>query len=97
MTALALRGSRHHNGVSRIHGDVSADICGYLWPQIAAHENPMDYVTNGVHLPTFLATGMVRDLRTLPRHRLARTTNRNRQLGRHATFPTPLFGASASS
>lgn len=56
MTALALRGSRHHNGVSRIHGGVSADICGYLWPQIAAHENPMRYVTNGVHLPTFLAT-----------------------------------------
>ena len=55
MTALALRGSRHHNGVSRIHGDVSADICSYLWPQIAPAENPMDYVTNGVHLPTFLA------------------------------------------
>ena len=56
MTALALRGSRHHNGVSRIHGDVSADICRYLWPQIDPEENPMDYVTNGVHLPTFLAT-----------------------------------------
>ena len=56
MTALALRGSRHHNGVSRIHGDVSADICRYLWPQIDPAENPMDYVTNGVHLPTFLAT-----------------------------------------
>ncbi|UCV29120.1 alpha-glucan family phosphorylase [Ferribacterium limneticum] len=55
MTALALRGSRHHNGVSRIHGDVSADICRYLWPQILPEENPMDYVTNGVHLPTFLA------------------------------------------
>lgn len=55
MTALALRGSRHHNGVSRIHGDVSADICRYLWPQIEPSENPMDYVTNGVHLPTFLA------------------------------------------
>lgn len=55
MTALALRGSRHHNGVSRIHGDVSADICRYLWPQIQPEENPMDYVTNGVHLPTFLA------------------------------------------
>ncbi|WP_265946653.1 alpha-glucan family phosphorylase [Dechloromonas sp. A34] len=55
MTALALRGSRHHNGVSRIHGDVSADICRYLWPQILPAENPMDYVTNGVHLPTFLA------------------------------------------
>ena len=56
MTALALRGSRHHNGVSRIHGDVSADICRYLWPQIDPDENPMAYVTNGVHLPTFLAT-----------------------------------------
>ncbi len=56
MTALALRGSRHHNGVSRIHGDVSADICRYLWPQVGPEENPMDYVTNGVHLPTFLAS-----------------------------------------
>ena len=55
MTSLALRGSRHHNGVSRIHGDVSADICRYLWPQIEPYENPMDYVTNGVHLSTFLA------------------------------------------
>ncbi|MBK8892263.1 MAG: alpha-glucan family phosphorylase [Dechloromonas sp.] len=56
MTALALRGSRYHNGVSRIHGGVSAGICRYLWPQIEPAENPMDYVTNGVHLPTFLAT-----------------------------------------
>ena len=55
MTALALRGSRHHNGVSRIHGDVSSDICSHLWPQIDPSENPMDYVTNGVHLQTFLA------------------------------------------
>lgn len=55
MTSLAVRGSRHHNGVSRIHGNVSADICRYLWPQIEPYENPMDYVTNGVHLSTFLA------------------------------------------
>jgi starch phosphorylase len=55
MTALALRGSRRHNGVSRIHGGVSAKICRYLWPQIPPAENPIDYVTNGVHLPTFLA------------------------------------------
>ena len=56
MTALALRGSRFHNGVSRIHGEVSARICGELWPQVTAAENPMDYVTNAVHVPTFLAT-----------------------------------------
>ncbi|MGE5489872.1 MAG: alpha-glucan family phosphorylase [Actinomycetota bacterium] len=56
MTALAIRGSRYQNGVSRIHGDVSARICAHLWPQISPEENPMDYVTNGVHIPTFLAT-----------------------------------------
>ncbi len=56
MTALAIRGSRHQNGVSRIHGDVSARICSHFWPQLSAAENPIDYVTNGVHLPTFLAT-----------------------------------------
>ena len=56
MTALALRGSRFHNGVSRIHGDVSARIMSGLWPQVEATENPMDYVTNAVHVPSFLAT-----------------------------------------
>jgi len=55
MTALAIRGSRFQNGVSRIHGDVSAEICRNLWPQIEPAENPMDYVTNGVHVPTFLS------------------------------------------
>ena len=56
MTALAIRGTRFHNGVSRIHGDVSADICGDMWPEIEHDENPMTYVTNGVHAPTFLAS-----------------------------------------
>jgi len=56
MTALAIRGTRFNNGVSRIHGDVSANICGDMWPQIERDENPMTYVTNGVHAPTFLAT-----------------------------------------
>jgi glycogen phosphorylase len=55
MTSLAVRGSRHQNGVSRIHGDVSSAICRKLWPQIEPDENPMDYITNGVHVPTFLA------------------------------------------
>jgi starch phosphorylase len=55
MTVLALRGSRHHNGVSRIHGDVSARMLSDLWPQVPADENPIGHVTNGVHAPTFLA------------------------------------------
>ncbi len=54
MTALAVRGSRFHNGVSRIHGEVSARILQGLWPQIDPEENPMESITNGVHVPTFL-------------------------------------------
>ena len=55
MTALAIRGTRSHNGVSKIHGGVSANICRGLWPQIEPEENPLEYITNGVHVPTFLA------------------------------------------
>lgn len=55
MTVLALHGSRFHNGVSRIHGVVTSRMEGYMWPQIPHEENPIGYVTNGVHVPTFLA------------------------------------------
>jgi len=55
MTALAIHGSRHHNGVSRIHRGVSAGLLREFWPQVEPEENPMDYVTNGVHVPTFLS------------------------------------------
>ena len=55
MTSLALRTSRLHNGVSRIHGDVASRMEAYIWPDIPASENPIRYVTNGVHVPTFLA------------------------------------------
>lgn len=55
MTALALRGSRFNNGVSRVHGGVASHMETYVWPQIPADENPMRYVTNGIHVPTFLA------------------------------------------
>ena len=58
MTALAARGSRFMNGVSRIHGDVSALILGDLWPEVPEQENPITYVTNGVHAPSFLAPEM---------------------------------------
>ena len=55
LTALAVRGSRLHNGVSRIHQGVSSQLLASLWPQIPAEENPVTYVTNGVHVATFLA------------------------------------------
>ncbi|MGA7950050.1 MAG: alpha-glucan family phosphorylase [Thiobacillaceae bacterium] len=59
MTSFALRGSRFHNGVSRIHGRVAAEAESHLWPQVPAAENPLGYVTNGVHLPTMLGMSWV--------------------------------------
>ena len=55
MTALAARGSRFRNAVSRVHCGVASQMLGGLWPQIPPEENPIDYVTNGVHVATFLA------------------------------------------
>ncbi len=55
LTALAIHGSRLHNGVSRIHGGVSSRLLASMWPQVPPDENPITYVTNGVHVGTFLA------------------------------------------
>lgn len=59
MTALALRGSRFHNGVSRIHGGVAAQMEAYVWPQVPAEENPIGYTTNGTDVETFLGHAWV--------------------------------------
>lgn len=55
MTALAMRGSRFQNGVSRMHGRTASEMESYVWPQVDACDNPVGYVSNGVHVPTFLA------------------------------------------
>ncbi len=54
MTALALRASAHHNGVSRANGAVACDMWKCLWPGPPEAKVPIDYVTNGVHVPTWL-------------------------------------------
>jgi starch phosphorylase len=54
MTQLAINTSRSVNGVSRIHGRVSAEICASAWPEVPPAENPVGFVTNGVHVPTFI-------------------------------------------
>ncbi len=54
MTAFALRASEHHNGVSRAHGTVTRQMWRCLWPGTPETTVPIDYVTNGVHVPTWL-------------------------------------------
>ncbi len=54
MTRLAAALARGVNGVSRLHGKVSSDILAEAWPEVPPAENPVGFVTNGVHVPTFL-------------------------------------------
>ncbi|MGB7757023.1 MAG: alpha-glucan family phosphorylase [Salinisphaera sp.] len=55
MTTLALRTSRYQNAVSRIHRGVTAEMERHIWPQVPVDESPLQYVTNGVHVQTFLS------------------------------------------
>jgi starch phosphorylase len=55
MTALAVRASRFQNGVSRIHGGVSSRMLQEFWPEVPEEESSVGYITNGVHVTTFLA------------------------------------------
>ena len=58
MTVLALHLTGQHNGVSALHGAVSRKMWQFLWPSIDAEEVPIDYVTNGVHTPSWIAPEM---------------------------------------
>ena len=58
MTVLALRMSSRHNGVSRIHGDVSRRMWSFVYPGLAAADVPISHITNGVHTATWLAPAM---------------------------------------
>ena len=58
MTVLALRLTGQHNGVSELHGAVSRKMWQFLWPGIDAEEVPIEYITNGVHTPSWISEEM---------------------------------------
>src|SRR5262249_30376594 len=55
MTALALRSAGKVNAVSQVHGRVTRGMWGGIWPDRAEDERPVSSVTNGVHVPTWIA------------------------------------------
>lgn len=55
MSVLAANLSQDVNGVSRLHGKVSKEIFSSMWPGYITEELYIDYVTNGVHYPTWTA------------------------------------------
>jgi starch phosphorylase len=55
MTILALRASRHANGVSALHGQVSRGLWREVWVGVPEDEVPITSITNGIHTRTWLA------------------------------------------
>ena len=58
MTAFALRMSNYRNGVSRKHGEVARRMWQPIWPDKPVAEVPIDSITNGVHVPTWIEPKM---------------------------------------
>ena len=55
-TVLALRLAGARNGVSRLHGAVTRNQWGGLWPRLPLSEVPIGHVTNGIHFKSWIST-----------------------------------------
>ena len=60
MTVLGLKLSRRANAVSALHGEVSRAMWTSLYPGKPEDEVPIGHITNGVHVPSWLAPQMFR-------------------------------------
>ncbi|HEY3395992.1 MAG TPA: alpha-glucan family phosphorylase, partial [Lacipirellulaceae bacterium] len=58
MTVIGLKLSRRANAVSSLHGHVSRRMWAHLWPWRVEEEIPIGHITNGVHIPSWLAYPM---------------------------------------
>ena len=55
MTALAMRTSGAINGVSQLHGEVTKQMWQPIWPGVPYEQLPVNFITNGVHVPTWIS------------------------------------------
>jgi len=55
MFVLGLRLAQHRNGVSELHGKVARRMWSHVWPGIPEDEIPINHITNGVHIPSWIS------------------------------------------
>ena len=55
MTVLGLKMSRYANAVASLHGYVSRKMWHGIWPQLPEEKVPIGHITNGVHVPSWMA------------------------------------------
>lgn len=59
MFILGMKMAQHINGVSELHGQVARAMWKNIWPGRTEKQIPISHVTNGVHLPSWLAGNIV--------------------------------------
>lgn len=60
MTVLALHLSEGRNAVSAQHGKVTRKMWQHLWPSSKEEDVPIISITNGIHVPTWIAPEFIR-------------------------------------
>ena len=55
MTALALRMANQRCAVSQLHGKVTRRMWHGLWSEVPEDQVPISHVTNGIHVPSWIA------------------------------------------
>ena len=58
MTAFALATADRCNAVSKLHGMVARKMWHETWPEVPEDDVPILHVTNGIHVPTWIAPEM---------------------------------------
>ncbi len=58
MTAFLLRMSKFRNSVSKKHNEVTRRMWSVFWPDKREEEIPIEYITNGIHIPTWIEPKM---------------------------------------
>lgn len=58
MAVLALKHSSKSNGVSQLHGTVSRRMWSRLWPNLPEADIPIEAITNGIHIPSWISSDL---------------------------------------
>jgi starch phosphorylase len=60
MAVMALKNSSQTNGVSELHKNVSRRMWRRIWPTLLEVDIPIEGVTNGIHIPSYISDDMSR-------------------------------------
>jgi starch phosphorylase len=95
MTVLALRLCGASNAVSRLHGVVARRMWHPIWPNLPPQTEPIGSVTNGVHMPSWVAPQLTTADPSASSGQAGHTTDEDAQLwARHQALRRRLIGFS---